>query len=79
MLVPGNYCVILCSKFLSIVFHTPSPTMHINAMWGVELSLNKVREVFDILLKTQTGRVLCIRQHKSGEQLTQIIQSYWIP
>ena len=39
---------------------------------------NKVGEVFDILVKTQTGRVLCIRQHKSGEQLTQIIQPYWI-
>ena len=31
------------------------------------------------MLKTQTGQVLCIRQHKSGEQLTQIIQSYCIP
>ena len=48
-------------------------------MWDVELCPNKVRAVFDILLKTQTGQVLCIRQHKSGEQLTQIIQSHWIP
>ena len=50
-----------------------------NGMWDVELCPNKVRAVFDISHKTQTGRVLCIRQHESGEQLTQIIQSYWIP